>query len=65
LEDNKMLDLNLNSCIMSLLSWLINERYFDMFICNQLVFNNVDNAIAYANAYYAKYKVILGIAEVN
>ena len=46
-------------------TFLTRLRGLNMFICNQLEFDNVDNAIAYANAYYAKYKVILGIAEVK
>jgi hypothetical protein len=35
-----------------------------MFICNELVFNDLNSAIEYANEYFALNNVILGIEEV-
>ena len=35
-----------------------------MFICNEIVFNSLNQAIEYANAYFAQNNVVLGIEEV-
>jgi hypothetical protein len=35
-----------------------------MYICNEIVFNNLNAAINYANEYFALNNVILGIEEV-
>jgi hypothetical protein len=37
----------------------------DMFICNGLKFNDLDEALDYANLYFDLNRVILGIEEVN